>query len=346
MSANAISNARQRLWPQMTTPLTARYGIKPLSKNWNDKLVALVVFRSVFGMRVVRRVRHFTQIELREQYENKCLYQCHEDTQRHQQDRRKPGVRRRKARQRLQHFFVRKQVSEKTNAERKRPDKITDQLNRKDQRRNPPDRTGEVFQVPEQTVLTDADVVVVKKRTQAERERHTRGRSRTHKQWEESHQIRHQDQNGEGHHYRKVLETVWADDVFDHVPHGEHTDFQRLLSAARFALGKFSFEDPDDDYAQNARDEKHHRVPGDRVLGCVWSKCIFGGRAERAQHLVPNRFGVGQFKTKRRFAEPGINQLDDDGCVVLRLFCMLGGFMGRFLKPEHQLISSRFVIAK
>src|ERR1051325_11458653 len=92
-------------------------GIKPSSKNWNDKFFALVF--TVRSMEIMRRMRHLTQVQLREQYENKGLNQSNKDTQRHEQDRRKPRPRRRKAGDRFQNLFVRKQVSEKTNADRK-----------------------------------------------------------------------------------------------------------------------------------------------------------------------------------------------------------------------------------
>src|SRR6185295_7616791 len=114
-------------------------------------------------------MRHFTDIKLRQQYENKCLNQRDKHAQRHQRDRREPRRGRSKARQRFQHLLVRKQVAEKTNAERKRTDQITDQLDRKDQRRNPPDWAGKMFQMTEESILLDADEVVVKKRAQAER---------------------------------------------------------------------------------------------------------------------------------------------------------------------------------
>ena len=74
----------------------------------------------------------------------------------------------------------------------------------------------------EQSVFTDADVVVVKKGTQAERKGHTRRGGGTHKQWKQSHQVRHENQHRERHHDREILQTVRADDVLDHVAHREH----------------------------------------------------------------------------------------------------------------------------
>ena len=59
------------------------------------------------------------------------------------------------------HLFVRKHVSEQTNAKRERADEITDQLDDENQRRDPPDRPGQMGQVRNDAVLFDADVVVV-----------------------------------------------------------------------------------------------------------------------------------------------------------------------------------------
>src|SRR5688572_11458023 len=142
-------------------------------------------------MRVLMcRMRHLAQVKLREQNKHKRLDQGHKDAQPHQGKRYKP-LRKRwgQVRYRLQHLLVRKQVSEKTNTKREGTNEITDQLDRKDQRRDPPDGASEVFQVSEETVLTDADVVVVKKRTQPECERDTRRRRGTHEQRKQSHQI-------------------------------------------------------------------------------------------------------------------------------------------------------------
>src|SRR5690242_5309557 len=116
-------------------------------------------------MRLVRRMRHFADVQLRQQYKNESLNQSHEHAQRHQQNRRGPGPRRRESGERFQHLLVRKQVAEQTDAERERTNQVTDQLDRKDQRRDPPDGTSEMFEMTEETVLIDADVVVVKKRS-------------------------------------------------------------------------------------------------------------------------------------------------------------------------------------
>src|SRR2546423_6375707 len=113
---NESQFARQRLCSQLTTR-SPRAWIKPLSKNWYDKLFAVVFCCSMFGMHIMRRMRHFAYVQLREQYENKRLNQGHKDTQRHQQYWRRPRPWRRERGERLHHLFVRKQVSEKTNAE-------------------------------------------------------------------------------------------------------------------------------------------------------------------------------------------------------------------------------------
>src|SRR5690348_7813042 len=126
---------------------TLRYS-QLLSKNWSNILVALEVVSVVFTMHVrVRRMRHFADVKLREQYENKCLNECHEDAERHQQDWRKPRLPWMKARQCFQHLFIREQVTEQTDAKRKRANQVTDQLDGKDQRCDPPDRTGQVLQM-------------------------------------------------------------------------------------------------------------------------------------------------------------------------------------------------------
>src|ERR1043165_1363810 len=138
-------------------------------------------------MRLVRRVRHFADVQLRQQYENERLNQSHEHAQRHQQNRRGPGPRRRESGERFQYLLVGKQVTEETNAERERTNQITNQLDREDQRRDPPNGTSKVGQVTTDSILFDTDVVVVKKRSETERERNARCRSRTHEERKESH---------------------------------------------------------------------------------------------------------------------------------------------------------------
>src|ERR1051326_6804273 len=114
-------------------------------------------------MRLVRRMRHFTDVQLRQQYENKSLNQCHEHAQRHQQNRRGPCPRWSESGDGFHHLLVGEQVAEKTNAERKRTNQVTDQLDREDQPTDPPDRTSQMFQVTKESVSL-IPIVVVKER--------------------------------------------------------------------------------------------------------------------------------------------------------------------------------------
>ena len=91
--------------------------------------------------------------------------------------------------ERIHDLLVGQHVGEETNAKRERPDHVTDEFDQKDQRRNPPNRPGEVLQVPENSVFFDTDIVVVKKRRDAECKRHAGRRSRRDEQREESHQV-------------------------------------------------------------------------------------------------------------------------------------------------------------
>src|SRR5437016_9785515 len=114
----------------------------------------------MLSVTIMRRMRNLAQIQLRKKNKDECLNQSDKETERHQEDGHHP-VRdsRSQMRDRIHHLFVGKHVAEKTNAERKRTNQITDNLNRKDQPRNPPDGTREVLQVAEQAILLDADVV-------------------------------------------------------------------------------------------------------------------------------------------------------------------------------------------
>src|SRR5436190_21085844 len=135
-----------------------------LSQNRRDALHAIFLMRM---MRIMRRMRNLADVQLREQHEHERLNERHEQTQRHQQHRhRKISVRRRQVRDRVEHLLVRKDVGEKTNAQRERPDEIADYLDYENQGRNPPDWSGEVPEVAQYSVLFDADVLVVKERGQ------------------------------------------------------------------------------------------------------------------------------------------------------------------------------------
>src|SRR5439155_19477752 len=114
---------------------------------------------------IMRRMRNLAQIQLREKDENERLDKSHEQTQWHQQYRHQPiGYSGSQMCNRIHHLLVSKHVAEETNAQRKRTNEVTDELDRKDEWRNPPDWTGEVLQMSEQSVLFDADVVVINER--------------------------------------------------------------------------------------------------------------------------------------------------------------------------------------
>jgi len=60
----------------------------PLCKNWSYKLVAvffLWFMMAMFMTVIMRRMRNLTQIELRQQNENKRLNKGYENTEWHQQ---------------------------------------------------------------------------------------------------------------------------------------------------------------------------------------------------------------------------------------------------------------------
>src|SRR5688572_1470437 len=173
-------------------------------------------------------MRDLADVQLRKQHEHKSLNECDEQTKRQQQHQNQDvrqdeiRVRRKQMRERLHHFLVRKDVRKQTNAERERANQVTDQLNRENQWRDPPDRSGQVLQVTEHAVLFNTDVVVIKKRRQSEGKRDAGRRCRTHEQREKSHQVRDQNQQRKSHHDRKVLQAVRADDVLKHAANGEH----------------------------------------------------------------------------------------------------------------------------
>src|SRR6267142_5342211 len=106
----------------------------------------------MLGVTIMRRMRDLAQIQLRKENKDECLNQSDKETQRHQCDGDQPvSYSRSQMRDRIHHLFVGKHVAEKTNAERKRPDEVADELNRKDQPRDPPDGSGKVFQVQQKT---------------------------------------------------------------------------------------------------------------------------------------------------------------------------------------------------
>src|SRR6267142_14867 len=116
----------------------------------------------MLGVTIMRRMRDLAQIQLRKENKDECLNQSDKETQRHQRYRDHPvSYSRSQMRDRIHHLFVGKHVAEKTNAERKGTNQITDNLKRKDQPRNPPDGTGKVLQMAEQAVLFNTDVVVI-----------------------------------------------------------------------------------------------------------------------------------------------------------------------------------------
>src|SRR5215813_4912305 len=137
----------------------------------------------------MRWMRHLTDVQLREQDKNKCLNEGDENAQRHEQDWRKPRVWGRQLRERVHDLLIGKHVSEETDTERERSNKITNQLNRENQPGDPPDRATKMFQMADQTVFTDADIVVIKKRTETECEGNTGCRSGRQEQGEQSHQV-------------------------------------------------------------------------------------------------------------------------------------------------------------
>jgi len=144
----------------------------------------------MFRMIVVISVRNLAQIKLRKQHKNKGLNESDKDAQRHQENRNDPmSDCRIKAGDCMSNLFIGKHVSEKTNTERKRADEVTNQLNRKNQRTNPPDWPPKMFEVSEESILLNADPVVIKKRRETECKGDTDGGGWRHEQREHAHQI-------------------------------------------------------------------------------------------------------------------------------------------------------------
>src|SRR5262249_49216435 len=108
----------------MPAPLAYAF-IKPILSGgrrgpFDRVLLSMIIF-------LVRRMRHLADIYLRQQYKNECLDKADKQTEWHQQHRNTPvshtGD---EMRDRFQDLLVRKHVGKQTNAQRKRPDQITD----------------------------------------------------------------------------------------------------------------------------------------------------------------------------------------------------------------------------
>ena len=143
-------------------------------------------------------MRNFADIDRRKQRENERLNDADKDRERQQNDRHQNlGERREKSRNDRRYLFICEHIREQTQTKRHRPDHITEQLDHKDQRRHKDRqqqrqfRTRKMAEVFDQTVLGNADVVIVNERCNGQRERNVNGCGRRHEHREQAHQVRH-----------------------------------------------------------------------------------------------------------------------------------------------------------
>ena len=116
----------------------------------------------MFSVLVMRWMRDLADINHRKKDEDESLNEGDEQSKRHQEHRNAPvSVGRLQARNALNHLLISEHVAEETDAERHRAHQITDEFDDEQQRRNRQHRPHEVFEVAEQPVLFDADVVVI-----------------------------------------------------------------------------------------------------------------------------------------------------------------------------------------
>src|SRR5690242_879700 len=95
--------------------------IQNLRKDWRDDLVAVDVLVSVLAVLGMRRVRDLADIDHRKKDEDKSLYECDKEPERHDKHGHDPVCNlRREIRDIFRHLFVREHVAEETDAERQR----------------------------------------------------------------------------------------------------------------------------------------------------------------------------------------------------------------------------------